>query len=99
MVLDPESLLTSQAAVLSPDVPFSAWQHFLFFRRSLPKPYRVGICCRAVLCCFSIFDLSLLGLLLLMWNLAVFGIILFRYADWLLEKGYSRNTIHPIRTA
>jgi len=22
------------------------------------------------------------------------GIILFRYADWLLEKGYSRNTIH-----
>ena len=23
-----------------------------------------------------------------------FGIILFRYADWLQEKGYSRNTIH-----
>src|SRR5215469_7705074 len=22
------------------------------------------------------------------------GIILFRYADWLLEKGYSRSTIH-----
>jgi hypothetical protein len=22
------------------------------------------------------------------------GIILFRYADWLLEKGYSRGTIH-----
>jgi len=22
------------------------------------------------------------------------GIILFQYADWLLEKGYSRNTVH-----
>ena len=27
------------------------------------------------------------------------GIILFRYADWLEKRGYSRNTIHPYTQA